>query len=178
MEFGPLNSSILTLGIIHLSYRAWEEDHSDAFKGRQCVRTLETMWHAHPKSILWIQRVGFYPLYQIRYIRLDHHLISALLERWRLETHIFHFPCGEATITLQDVAIIIGLPIDGDVVTGMMQQEWEMMCQNLLGCNPPTSRSGRNGTSLSMTWMDGNLPDLLDEASEEVVLQDAQGYCV
>ncbi|XP_057969475.1 protein MAINTENANCE OF MERISTEMS-like [Malania oleifera] len=120
MEFGPLDSSILTLGIVHPSYRAWEEDHSDAFKGRQCVRTLETMWHAHPRSIPWIQRAGFYPFYQIRYIRLDHHLISALLERWRPETHTFHFPCGEAMITLQDVAIITRLPIDGDVVTGTM----------------------------------------------------------
>ncbi|XP_057969451.1 serine/threonine-protein phosphatase 7 long form homolog [Malania oleifera] len=157
MEFGPLDSSILTLGIVHPSYRAWEEDHSDVFKGRQCVRTLETMWYAHPRSILWIQRARFHPLYQIRYIHLDHHLISALLERWKLKTHTFHFPCGEATITLQDVAIITGLPIDGDIVTGTMQQDWEMLCQSLLGRNPPTGRSGRNGTSLSMTWMDENI---------------------
>ncbi|KAH1040051.1 hypothetical protein J1N35_041794, partial [Gossypium stocksii] len=39
-------------------------------------------------------------------------------ERWRPETHTFHLPCGECTITLEDVALQLGLPIDGNMVTG------------------------------------------------------------
>jgi len=38
---------------------------------------------------------------------------------WRLETHTFHFPLGETTITLEDVEHILGLPVDGEVVTGI-----------------------------------------------------------
>ncbi|MBA0765808.1 hypothetical protein Gotri_014945 [Gossypium trilobum] len=35
---------------------------------------------------------------------------------WRPETHTFHLPCGECTITLEDVALQLGLPMDGLVI--------------------------------------------------------------
>ena len=49
---------------------------------------------------------------------IDHCLISALVERWRLETHTFHLPHGEMSITLQDVEVIYELPIEGEVLVG------------------------------------------------------------
>lgn len=39
--------------------------------------------------------------------------ITALVDRWRPETHTFHLPTGEMTPTLQDVSMILGLPIGG-----------------------------------------------------------------
>ncbi|CAI0400627.1 unnamed protein product [Linum tenue] len=44
-------------------------------------------------------------------IKIDHDLPTAMTERWRPETHTFHLPEGEMTITLKDVAILTGLPI-------------------------------------------------------------------
>ena len=40
-------------------------------------------------------------------------LLTGLVDRWRPETHTFHFPCGEMTVTLRDVAMLTGLPIRG-----------------------------------------------------------------
>ena len=37
--------------------------------------------------------------------------ITTLVDRWRPETHTFHFFAGEMTVTLQDVTMITGLPI-------------------------------------------------------------------
>ncbi|KAG4926985.1 hypothetical protein JHK85_053471 [Glycine max] len=38
---------------------------------------------------------------------------DCLVERWRPESHIFHLPVGECIITLEDVALQLGLHVDG-----------------------------------------------------------------
>jgi len=65
-----------------------------------------------------INVAGFGHLLIISSIDINHHSITALVERWRTDTHTFHFLLGESTITLQDVAIQLGFSIDGEPVTG------------------------------------------------------------
>ncbi|RYR65148.1 hypothetical protein Ahy_A03g011127 [Arachis hypogaea] len=48
----------------------------------------------------------------------DWSLALALIERWRSESHTFHLPYREMTITLQNVAYQLGLRIDSDPVSG------------------------------------------------------------
>ena len=43
----------------------------------------------------------------------DRSLLTALVDRWRPETHTFHLPFGEMAPTLQDVSLLLGLPIAG-----------------------------------------------------------------
>ncbi|CAI0559408.1 unnamed protein product [Linum tenue] len=46
----------------------------------------------------------------------DAGLITALVERWQPESSTFHLSFGEVMITLEDVATLTGLAIDGDVI--------------------------------------------------------------
>ena len=55
-------------------------------------------------------------LLESRIVQLDRSLLIALVERWRPETHTFHFPCMEMAPTLQDVAYLLGLQIAGQAV--------------------------------------------------------------
>ena len=69
----------------------------------------------------YLARAGFEELARVVVAGLpplDWALLTALVDRWRPETHTFHLPCGEMTITLQDTAMILGLPLEGEPVTG------------------------------------------------------------
>ena len=71
---------------------------------------------------------------------IDHCLISALVERWRSETYTFHLPHGEMSITLQDVEVIFGLPIVGEVLVGpIFAGNWGQLCVELLGFGVPAN---------------------------------------
>ena len=62
---------------------------------------------------------------------LDGSLLSALVDRWRLETHTFHFWWGDMTVTLQDVSLLTGLPIRGELlVSGPLGADWKAECKN------------------------------------------------
>ncbi|KAE8803131.1 hypothetical protein D1007_21033 [Hordeum vulgare] len=43
--------------------------------------------------------------------------LTALTDRWRPETHSFHLPLLEMSITLEDIAMISGLPIESRALT-------------------------------------------------------------
>jgi hypothetical protein len=45
--------------------------------------------------------------------RMNEALLTGLVDRWRPETHTFHRPFGEMTVTLKDVVMLTGLPIMG-----------------------------------------------------------------
>uniref|UniRef100_A0A453EKH7 Aminotransferase-like plant mobile domain-containing protein n=1 Tax=Aegilops tauschii subsp. strangulata TaxID=200361 RepID=A0A453EKH7_AEGTS len=44
---------------------------------------------------------------------LVHSTLTALVDWWRPETHSFHLPSGEMTVTLQDWGVITALPLKG-----------------------------------------------------------------
>uniref|UniRef100_A0A8I6Y6T3 Aminotransferase-like plant mobile domain-containing protein n=1 Tax=Hordeum vulgare subsp. vulgare TaxID=112509 RepID=A0A8I6Y6T3_HORVV len=79
---------------------------------------------------------------------MNHAALTALTDRWRPETHSFHLACGEMTMTLEDMAMISDLPINGLAVTGHVSA---VNCRarfgDLIGVQPPLPLSGKAGSS-------------------------------
>lgn len=90
-------------------------------------------------------------------INIDKWLLAGLVERWRPETHSFHLPVGEMTVTLQDVSCLWGLPIKGDPVTGFADVNAVDLVERLLGVGvadlvlKKKKRSGSNEETVRLT---------------------------
>lgn len=93
-------------------------------------------------------------------MRIDYALITVLVDMWRPETNTFHFPSDEATITLEDVVYIHGLPIDGLAIIGRTYTHYEIddLCQELLGVVPQKGED-YNGVYLNFPgWNMSSVP--------------------
>ncbi|XP_072062303.1 serine/threonine-protein phosphatase 7 long form homolog [Arachis hypogaea] len=83
-------------------------------------------------------------------------MINALIERWRPETHTFHFPVGECAVTLEDVAMILGLPTNGLPVTEPTMSCFEALeaeCLHQFGVAPRKTEC--RGSFIKLTWFRG-----------------------
>ena len=85
----------------------------------------------------------------------------AFVEQWRLETHTFHLPHGETTITLQDVEVLLGIPIDGEAIVGTTDLKWAAKCQSMLGIatNSTVLKGQRIKIKKLLDKIDQGLPD-------------------
>jgi hypothetical protein len=74
---------------------------------------------------------------------MDGPLLLALVDRWRPETHSFHLPCGKMTVVMQDTTMILGLPLEGLPVSGIIQSAgWCDMVELHIGVRPPDAEEG------------------------------------
>ena len=80
-----------------------------------------------------LKRLGLYQMSQMTKLTIDSALLTGLIERWRPETHTFHLPVGEMTVTLQDVSCLWGLPISGSAVTGVEYADYTQLIVDSLG---------------------------------------------
>ncbi|XP_058762850.1 protein MAIN-LIKE 2-like [Vicia villosa] len=85
-----------------------------------------------PLIVDYVKRAGFGEVMNLTHTSVDMKFILALCERWRPETHTFHLPMGECTVTLEDVYMLLGLRTNGKAVYGNVQQP-NALCVELLG---------------------------------------------
>ena len=80
----------------------------------------------------------------------------------------FYVPVEEMTITLQDVAIILSLHIDGPIVTKTCVLDVAELCGELLDVTPPAD--ALRGLAISIRWLCDQLSTLALD-SDEVSLE-------
>jgi hypothetical protein len=95
-----------------------------------------------------------------------------MIDRWRPETHSFHLPCGEMTITLEDEAMILGLPIRGFAVTGnVVSDGWEARVAAFLGRPLPNLEPGKKRctSGVSLRWLRSQFGQCPEDADAETI---------
>ena len=131
-------------------------------------------WEIDERILHYIDQAGFLGFHQLAFHHLDRGLITALVERWRQETHSFHLPIGEATVTLRDIAVLTRLPIHGVPVTGHPIVDPAGLVERVLGVAPPADDI--SGTGVKHTWLRETFSDLPQYADDIVVQRHARAY--
>ncbi|CAN1227630.1 Protein MAIN-LIKE 2 [Linum perenne] len=156
----------------HRATLVWRDPHAcKALKLRQRSSCLE--WSSEYEAFL--RECRLLPVVRLLGFTPCKELVTALIERWRPETNTFHLIQGEATITLEDVEVLTGLPIDGVPVTvAVDRRDPGVICEELLGARPPAGSC--TGQSVKISWVKGMFDRLPAGAPADVVLRYARAY--
>ncbi|XP_070032524.1 serine/threonine-protein phosphatase 7 long form homolog [Nicotiana tabacum] len=133
----------------------------------------------HPSIVRRLQDMDFYRIIEIDRLQFDWALITAMIERRRPETHTFHLPIGEATITLEGVKVLFGLLFDGlhvaypHVVRDYRGLHYLHMLQRLTGFQPVEETTLSGATILQLTSIRYHLEamdaEITDNSPPEVI---------
>ncbi|KAI0499649.1 hypothetical protein KFK09_017857 [Dendrobium nobile] len=128
---------------LHGTHRAAHPDRGTILEAASHLLMVHEWPVNCPRFMDALRMVGLGCVSQMRYLRMYHHLLTALVERWSPQTNSFHLTVGEMTITLQDVAMILGVHIDGPALVGhavvgagRRWLSWPDCCDDLLGSHP------------------------------------------
>ena len=163
---GPINKHLLKLQMKHVSEHVWAGKPDRTLNVRRAK--LRHNGHSGISQRLagYLERAGFLSVAQLGYFPTGTALISALVERWRPETHTFHMTMGESTITLQDVALLLELRVDGFPIVGTTTANWKVIILELLGVTPPSDAI--RGNSIKMKYLDTVFSDINEDSCELV----------
>lgn len=174
LDPGPVDNSILVLQNQHRSEAIWMGEDPSVLTCRQRLAAMMKDWQLDPRVRHLIIKAGFYGVHRVGILQIDWPLITALVERWRQETHTFHLTVGESTVTLQDVALLLGLQVNGWVVTGNTDLQWEDLCEELLGLRPDSSVL--HGSALKVSWLRTHFQEPPSDADDITLQRYARAY--
>ncbi|KAL2322575.1 hypothetical protein Fmac_026954 [Flemingia macrophylla] len=170
---GPIDGSVLYDQDKHVSTAVWDGQERGALRCHEHTSKLD-QWTLTPKQVELVEQAGFGYLRSIPAISLDNPLISALVERWRRETNTFHLNVGEMTVTLKDVALLLGLAIDGEPVIGITYTTCSSVCEKYLGRTPESGYT--SGGMVKLSWLKEFFSRCPEDAPIEVIEQHTRAY--
>ncbi|KAL5186806.1 Serine/threonine-protein phosphatase 7 long form [Glycine soja] len=157
---GPLEDDLLWMQKNHISQHIWNCADQRTLKIRRAT-PLYNHREAPPEEIIPLLQVsGLYPIMKLAQLKVNGALVNAFIERWRPKTHTFHLKCGETTITLQDVSVLLGISVDGRPLTGNTNIDWFELCHELLGVMPDDDAI--DGNSLLLSWLTSQFANIND----------------
>ncbi|KAH1189706.1 Protein MAIN-LIKE 2 [Glycine max] len=151
IKSGPIDGDVLWMQGKHVSEHIWNGEEDIKLHIRRVVPTYQGQEEIPEEIIPLLRQSGFYRIMKMRYLKINASLISALIERWRPKTHTFHMRCGECTITLQDVFILLGIHVDGSPLIGPTNLNWADLCEELLGVRPQEGEL--QGSVVNLSWL-------------------------
>lgn len=175
---GSKDSSLLHLQASHRSSIVWEVGGGDTHRSRCRNPTQARFLPLHESMIPILDDLRFDGVSRLTSINIVWSLITALVERSRPETHSFHLQVGECTITLQDVSVLLGLRIDGEVITGTtggVDGGWANLINQIFGKRPKEDKELKGGW-LSLSWLTSFIKELPASPSEDDVRRYTQSY--
>ncbi|KAH1209804.1 Serine/threonine-protein phosphatase 7 long form [Glycine max] len=136
IKSGPIDGDVLWMQPKHVSEHVWNGEPDKKLHIRRAVPIYQGQEEIPEEIISLLRQSGFYWIMKMSYLKINSSLITALIERWRPKIHTFHMRCGQCTITLQDVSVLLGLRVDGAPLIGQTNLDWAELCEELLGVKP------------------------------------------
>ncbi|RYR73095.1 hypothetical protein Ahy_A02g007400 [Arachis hypogaea] len=88
------------------------------------------------------------------HLRETDFIMFLILESFNAKTHTFYFPVSECAVSLEDVAMILGLPTNRIPVTGPTMSSLEALdaeCLHYFGVTPRKMKY--KGSFIKLTWI-------------------------
>ncbi|KAL5170181.1 Serine/threonine-protein phosphatase 7 long form [Glycine soja] len=174
IKSGPIDGDVLWMQPKHVSEHVWNEEEDQKLHIRRVVPTYQGEEEISEQIFSFLQQSGFYWIMKMGYLKINVSVISALIERWRLETHTFHMRCRECTITLQDISVLLGLRVIGLPLIGPTNLNWANLCEELLGVRPQEGEI--KGSVVKLSWLAHHFAQINNHDDEEQVQRFARAW--
>ncbi|XP_028103881.1 protein MAIN-LIKE 2-like [Camellia sinensis] len=128
-----------------------------------------------------VEMSGLVHLARCTYRFVNKIVVSSFVERWQPETDTFHFTVGEMTITLDDVATILGLLIVGKSISvrKLSERRAIALVVNTLEIDEQEVRhemSTAGGNSVRLEWLSAHFHNVIDNDSMKRIACAGRAY--